>query len=321
MNIQEYVRLLSRKKQTIISLSLLFLILSAILTFSQPLKYGAEAKLLVVQKTQYGTDPYQVNKANEYIGNVLADVVESNTFFNEVMNSGFDIEKSYFSEQLSEQMKDWKKTVSSDSGNRGVISVSVFHPDKYQADQIIRAINSVLKDKHGLYHGSGDQVEIRVMNQPSLSDFPVKPNIILNLSFGLFFGILFAFSYIYLFPENHYDLKLLPKKNKSVYYDEDEYEDETEDFNYPGVNKSANYDVTEAIKKLRQREKEQAGAPYRDYSRQRNESARPRVEERNNYVNHGQNNQNRNSEMTDSNRFDNLDYEEVIGRGSMKNVV
>lgn len=260
MNFSEFLVILKQKKQTVFSVVFVFLILSAVLILTQPFKYGAETKLLVVQNTQTGTDPYQVNKANEYVGDVLADVVLTNSFFNEIINAGFNINRNYFPEDLSKQLDEWKKTVKTNSSSRGIIDINVYHKDREQADQIIRAINATLKSKHAQYHGSGDQVSIRVIDQPIVSDFPVKPNIILNLTLGLVFGFLFAFTYIYLFPESRYDLRLLPgKKHKRKHHDD--IEDHSSELVLPGVDTSVAYDVRDAINKLRQREK-QEGQTY-----------------------------------------------------------
>ncbi len=297
MNIHEYISVLKQKKQTVFSAVALFLVFAVILTVIQPFKYGSETKILVVQKNQYGVDPYQVNKANEYVGAVLADVITSNSFFNEIINSGFAVNRNYFPTRLEDQSKEWKKTVKANSSNRGIITLSVFHKDRYQSDQIIRAINAALKDKHALYHGSGDSVEIRIIDQPFTSELPVKPNVVLNLLFGILFGLLFALTYAYLFPEDKYNLRLWPGKKNRQRYD---YDEEQELEFGSGVNRDKNYDVEEAIKKLRQREKMQAFEPRQDVF---------------------EDNDNGDSEKNYQNNDNNLNHDDVAGQGSMKNVL
>ena len=294
MNIHEYVNVLKQKKQTVFSAVALFLVFAVILTIIQPFKYGSETKILVVQKNQYGVDPYQVNKANEYAGAVLADVITGNSFFNEVINSGFDVNRNYFPARLEEQSKEWKKAVKANSSSRGIITLSVFHKDKYQADQIIRAINATLKDKHALYHGSGDNIEIRIIDQPFTSELPVKPNVVFNLLFGALFGLLFALTYAYLFPEDKYNLRLWPQRKRKQRYD---YDEEQELEFGGGVNKSKDYDVEEAIKKLRQREKMQVFEPQQDENIFENNS------------------------VNESYKNNNSDYENMAKQGSMKNVL
>lgn len=213
MELINFIQLIKRKKQTIFSATILFFLISALLTFVQPFKYASEARLLVVQNTPQGVDPYQVNKANEYIADVLAQVIPTNSFFNEVINSDFNINKTYFPTDPLRQLKKWKKTVKTHSSSAGgMISISVLHPDKYQSNQIIEAINSIIQLNHTFYHGSGDQVSVKIIDQPFTSIFPVNPNIPLNLVLGIVFGLIFSLTYIFLFPEEVYNLKFFPKR-------------------------------------------------------------------------------------------------------------
>ena len=93
MELINFIQLIKRKKQTIFSVTLLFLLISAILTFVQPFKYASEARLLVVQNASQGVDPYQA----KYIADVLVQVIPTNSFFNEVIKTDFNINKTYFS--------------------------------------------------------------------------------------------------------------------------------------------------------------------------------------------------------------------------------
>ena len=93
-----------------------------------------------------------------------------------------------------------------------MISISVLHPDKYQSDQIIKAVDYLIQKNHAFYHGFGDQISIRVIDQPFTSIFPVSPNIPFNLILGFLFGLIFSLSYIFLFPEEVYNLRFWPKR-------------------------------------------------------------------------------------------------------------
>jgi hypothetical protein len=88
----------------------------------------------------------------------------------------------------------------------GIINLTVYHEDRAQADQIMRAVISTMLAKHQEYHGAGDQVGIRTIDQPVTSNAPVKPNIFLNLLAGLVMGIIFSFVYVYLYPEEKYNI-------------------------------------------------------------------------------------------------------------------
>ncbi len=215
MDLKQFFTLISRKKQTIFSLVLIFLLLAVILTVVQPFRYGSSSQLLVIQNFGPNIDPYTASKSNEYLSNILARVISSNSFYNNVMGSGFNIDKNYFSGTIKDQMKTWQETVSAKAVNdSGIISLSVFHKDKIQAEQIARAVGYTLQTKHTLYHGGGNNVSIKIIDEPITSNFPVKPDIILNIGLGLALGIIFSLFYIYLFPEEKYSLKLFPKKQR-----------------------------------------------------------------------------------------------------------
>jgi len=211
--------LIKAKKGTIFSIVILAALLTGVFTFVQPLKYGAESKLLVIQNFPAGADAYSVSRANEYLGGLLADVVSSRTFYDEVMESGFSIDKKYFSSKgdRREEIKNWKKTVKAVSvGDKGIININIYHVDSVQADQIARAVNYVLKTKNQNYHGIQSGVSVKVIDNPIVSSFPIKPNIALNFALAFAFGLIAGLSYVYLFPERKYDLRLWPSRRRRM---------------------------------------------------------------------------------------------------------
>ena len=212
MELNEFLGLVKRKKVTILSLVVLFLLIGVIFTAVQPFKYGTKSKLLIVQSYDGVVDPYTASRSNEYLSNILASVVTSESFFYEALGFGYRIDQGYFPARPDKRLKEWSKTVSADAINdTGIIAVNVFHKDKYQAEQIAEAVNYILKTKNGLYHGGGDKVSVKVIDPPIVSRFPIKPNVILNLALAFALGFIFSLCYIYLLPEEKYDLRLMPK--------------------------------------------------------------------------------------------------------------
>lgn len=217
MNFNQFVYLLSRKKGTLIAIVVLFLLIAVVFSFLMPYKYGAKSKLLVVQNISANGDTYLFLRTNEYLTNLLAQVVLTSSFYNETMNAGFNINKTYFTDDPSEQIKIWKKTVKTSSvGDTGVINITVKHTDKFQASEIIAAIDETLIKKNTLYHSAGDKVEIKLIDQPAVSNKPVEPNILLNIALGLVFGLILGMSYIYAFPDERYNLKLIGSAKQPV---------------------------------------------------------------------------------------------------------
>jgi capsular polysaccharide biosynthesis protein len=229
MEFKDYLSLINKKKGTIISFVLIFIFLASIFTVVQPFKYGSKAQVLIIQDS-VSLDAYTAAKSTEYLSNILAKVISSNSFFENVLNSGYAVSKNYFGQTVKDQMKIWNKTVSAKSNSdSGIISINVYHKDRSQTDLIARAVVYTLQTKHGLYHGGADNVSIKVIDEPITSKYPVKPNLILNFSLALVLGLIFSGIYIYLFPEKKYSVRLMPKfsdrKNKAEdnFYKEPEF--------------------------------------------------------------------------------------------------
>ena len=208
-------RFLKRKKNTIISIILLFVFLGGVLTFSQTFKYGAKSQILVIQEGGAGVDPFAVSRSVEYLSTLFSQVIYSNSFYDLVMESNYNIDKNYFAGDSTQRMKKWRKTVDAKSlTDSGMINITVYHSDVYQAKQIALAINQVLVTQNSNYQGMGSSVRIMVIDQPVVSSYPLKPNLPINLIVSIILGVLCAFSYTYIFPEEKYNFSLWAKKKK-----------------------------------------------------------------------------------------------------------
>jgi len=265
MEIQEFLHLIKNKKQTIAIVMIIFVMIAVAFTFVQPMRYSSISKVLVIQSLGEGAvDPYQVSKSNEYVASLLTQVVSTNSFYREVINSGFNINKDYFPETDDKQMKLWKKIVKVSSNSSGIITIKTYHDNRVQVDQISQAINFILKSKHKLYHGFADLVNIKIIEQPVTSDRPIKPNVFINISVALAFGILVSLTYVYLFPDNRYNLHLSTKKNNSLASDDiesgqDEFAIKNYDDNVAtetNYNEAVKDDVAEEIRKIKRASRE-----------------------------------------------------------------
>lgn len=200
MEIKDFFHVLKQRKKLVVSVWLIFLILGSIATFSQPLKYEAKSRLLIVQNVS-NADPYTISKSNQYLSNLLSQVVYSNSFFTLITGSNnFNIDNSYFSDNYKKQMKVWGKTISSSSNDAGIIEISIYHPNPYQAEQIALGVNDVLINQGFNYQSASDSVTIKIIDQPLVSSYPVKPNIIFNFLVFSILGIIAGLIYLYIFP-------------------------------------------------------------------------------------------------------------------------
>ncbi|MFA5155222.1 MAG: hypothetical protein WC453_02205 [Patescibacteria group bacterium] len=212
MELTEFGKLLKRKRGTIFTLIFIILILTLGISLLFPLKYSAQSRLLVIQNTT-GNDPYTISKSNEYLGNLFAQVAYSGSFYNLVMGSTYDIDKNYFSGTYNDQLKAWRKTVSTKTlSDTGIIEINIYHSSPYQAQQLALAVVDVLVNNNGNYQGNGQAIKVNVIDQPLVSTYPVKPNLPQNLLLALAGSLLLSLFYIYLFPEERYNLKLWPQR-------------------------------------------------------------------------------------------------------------
>ncbi|MDA3802485.1 MAG: hypothetical protein PF488_01125 [Patescibacteria group bacterium] len=214
MTFIDFKNLLKNKKGTIFSLTFILMMLVLIVSLLGPLKYTSSSKVLVVQNNPATTDSYVLSRSNEYLGNLFSEVVYSGTFFHSVLNSSrYEMDETYFKGDYGKQLKLWNKTISTKTiADTGIIEIYVYHPDPNQAMLISMAVNDVLINENYNYQG-GEGIRISVLNQPVVSDYPNKPNVLYNLVFTFLIGLLLSLIYTYLYPEKKYDISLLPKSN------------------------------------------------------------------------------------------------------------
>lgn len=213
----DLMNIIRQKRQTLISIFLIFMVIGLVLFLSQDFKYGAKSKILIIQGGAEKVDPFSVSRSVEYLSDLLSKVVYSHSFYESVMSSDFNIDEQYFGETSNKKMKIWKETVSAKSlDDSGIININVYHKDPYQAKQIALAVNHVLMTSHQNYHGLGTSVKINVIDQPVASSYPIKPNLLYTLVIIIAVSLFFGLTYIYLFPEQKYDIHLFGKKHKTV---------------------------------------------------------------------------------------------------------
>lgn len=167
---------------------LLGLVLALIVSFVQPLGYSSTVRLLILQDVGSSVDAYTASRAEERIADNLSTLLYTSTFFDQVMDAGFDIDQTVFPDDASKKRKVWgnmvKATVARGSG---LLSITAYHRDIDEAEQIVRAIAVVLTERVDEYT-SGGSVDVRLVDDPLNSRWPVKPNILVNILSGFILG-------------------------------------------------------------------------------------------------------------------------------------
>lgn len=174
------------------------IVLSLIISLVQPFQYSASTKILVIQKQEMNTDAYTATKSAERIGQNLANIIFTSSFYNEVIESNSNF-KNKFSADSIERRKEWNKNIkTSVTPETGILEIDVFDVDRNFASQLVKTITYVLVNKGAEYHGGGSNVEIKIVDDVFVSRYPVRPNIILNSALALIIGLLFGSAFVIL---------------------------------------------------------------------------------------------------------------------------
>jgi capsular polysaccharide biosynthesis protein len=191
-----YPTILHARTSVIAGFAGLGLLLSLLISFVQPLKYSSTVRLLVLQDVGATVDAYTATRSEERIAENLTNIIYFTTFFDQVMNAGFSIDEKSFPTQDYKRRREWAKTVSASvSRGSGLLNITAYSRNVAEAEQIVRAVAFVLTE-HADEYNSGGKVEVKLIDAPLNSRFPVKPNIFANAVSGLVLGGLVGCAYV-----------------------------------------------------------------------------------------------------------------------------
>ena len=160
------------------------------------LNHRADSEVLVISGSGYGVDAYTALRSSERIGESLVNIIETGDFFAKVMTQlekSETIDKSRF-EELSERerRKLWSKTIDASLNyGSGMLTISTYHPNPKKAKVLNTVVLNVLINESSDY--IGQEVDLKVVNPPLATMFPVKPNLIVNTSVGFLVGFMGSF--------------------------------------------------------------------------------------------------------------------------------
>lgn len=172
------------------------LVLSLLVSFIQPLRYSSTVRLLILQDVGTAVDAYTASRSGERIAADLSTIIYTTTFFDQVLGAGFSVDPRGFPSQDNKRRDAWTKTVdASVSHGTGLLTITAYHTDVRQAEQIARAVAFVLT-QHVNDYTSGGNVQVKLIDAPLNSSWPVKPNLLANGLSGLFLGGLIGAGYL-----------------------------------------------------------------------------------------------------------------------------
>lgn len=206
-----FLDLIKNNRKIIALITSSILLVCLVFTIFQPFLYSSSVSLLVIQRSSISMDAYSALRSSERIGDSLSQIVYTSTFFDQVMDSGYPIDTSVFSEKENKKREQWAEMVDTQvNRGTGLLKVSVYHEDKNQALMISKAVSYVLI-AYGMDYVGASDAELRMVDSPLLSNWPVKPNVFLNIFSGLALGFLTSVVYVVLL-----DKTLTEKKQKKA---------------------------------------------------------------------------------------------------------
>jgi capsular polysaccharide biosynthesis protein len=198
-----YLYALARGWKQVLAFALVTAVAGMGISFLFPLQYSSSMRMLIIQKQLSAADPYTAIKASERISDNLAQIVYTTSFFDKVMGAKFNIDRSVFKTEESKKRKQWRDMIETRViRGSGMLVVTVYHTDPKQAEQISRAVAFVLTTEGWQYIGGGD-LDVKLVDEPLVSRYPVRPNVPANAFMGLILGIIAGTGYVLLNARRH----------------------------------------------------------------------------------------------------------------------
>lgn len=188
---------LSKKKTIFVFCILLFLIPSVGILLVKPLEYSSTVSVLIIQKINPNLDAYTAARAAEKLGKNLASIIYTTSFFEKVKSSSFNLNIDWPSTE-KEKRKLWQTKITARAiPDTSILEITAYDQDPQKAEKLAQAVAYILVSEGKEYHGGGEDIVIKSVDSSLTSDLPVRPNILLNVVSGLFFGIFVAIFIIF----------------------------------------------------------------------------------------------------------------------------
>ncbi len=197
MNHKTYAQVLKDNWQKLAIGILGLVVLSLVFSLVQPFEYRSRTELLVVQKQSAVLDAYAAARAAERLASNFAVAVKTRSFLEKVLTGNFGISKRNFPTEESKLRKYWQDKVATKVyPETSILSVDIFDKNKEQANRIATGVAYILVNQSAEYYGGGEGIAIRVVNEPLVSNRPVKPNIILNVVLATVIGLVLSAAWV-----------------------------------------------------------------------------------------------------------------------------
>lgn len=187
-----YTKTIRKQWEVIALITGIAVVVTLLIAVVSPFKYSATSKILIIQNQVANLDAYTATKSAEKIGTNLTEVISSSIFYDEVMKANPSLISQFPTDERLRR-KEWVKNVeASIVPETGILEVAAYNTDKQKAAELLQTIVAVLLAKGQEFHGGGDAVTMKVIDNVYVGKYPVRPNVPLNLAFAITAGLLFG---------------------------------------------------------------------------------------------------------------------------------
>lgn len=164
----------------------------AIISLVLPASYGAESAVLIISRDRSGVDPYTQAKSAEQVGGNLVQVLQTDDFFHKVMASAYFFDKERWNNFDDRgRRKNWHRdVVAAVVGGTSLLKITTYSVRSDDSLALARAVTETLAAQGADYVG-GD-IAFKVVDNPLLSPWLRRPNVILNTLGGFLVGMILA---------------------------------------------------------------------------------------------------------------------------------
>jgi capsular polysaccharide biosynthesis protein len=218
MNLKDILKLIRKKGLTMILAGAFFSAAAFLFLVLTQKNFKASSDILVVQNQAGFSDYYALSRSADYLSNVLLESIYSQKFIGEVMATG-KVNSAFLPSDNVAQLKAWQNTVKvTKNSNAGIISIAVYGNSSKDTEDAANAVLDVLVNKHSLFLGDGQNIDVRILSGPIVEKNPTLLQIFLSAAGGFIFGIILVFIFAYYKEESEKDKKSLPKENREIIF-------------------------------------------------------------------------------------------------------
>ncbi|MFC1632698.1 hypothetical protein ACFL1U_00980 [Patescibacteria group bacterium] len=182
-----------------------------------PSEYQSESTVLIVQK-QSSLDLFNAAKASEYVSTILGEVVYTDQFITEVIKNDTTLSNN-LPPDIEQRSRAWDNYLSlAQVEGAGILHFSFSSSDPALAQRYMQGVVNTLLTNAAQYHGRGAEVELHVIDNPTLDVQPVRPRVFMNTLVGFISSLILVGILFYL--EDIYNIQLFrwSKRREEEYY-------------------------------------------------------------------------------------------------------